>query len=90
MEFEWDEDKRQSNIAKHGIDFLDARRLFDGRPAIQLTSSFEAEERYLTIGYLDGRFVTAVWTWRHDNIRFISVRHARQREIESFFTQRSR
>ena len=31
MEFEWDEDKRQSNIAKHGIDFDRAATLFDGR-----------------------------------------------------------
>ena len=32
LEFEWDEEKRLSNIAKHGIDFLRVRELFDGRP----------------------------------------------------------
>lgn len=30
MEFEWDEDKRQSNIRKHGIDFVDVPAVFDG------------------------------------------------------------
>jgi uncharacterized protein len=29
MEFEWDEAKNRQNIAKHGIDFADARRIFD-------------------------------------------------------------
>jgi uncharacterized DUF497 family protein len=32
MDFEWDEAKRQRNIRERGLDFLDARRLFDGRP----------------------------------------------------------
>ncbi len=32
MEFEWDEDKRQANLRKHGLDLIDARALFDGRP----------------------------------------------------------
>jgi uncharacterized DUF497 family protein len=30
MEFEWDEAKRAANIAKHGFDFLQAKRVFDG------------------------------------------------------------
>jgi len=31
MEFEWDEAKRQANILKHGIDFVDAGAIFDRR-----------------------------------------------------------
>jgi uncharacterized DUF497 family protein len=34
MNFEWDEVKRRSNIEKHGIDFIRARHVFDGRPAM--------------------------------------------------------
>ncbi len=30
MQFEWDESKRISNIRKHGIDFLDVPKVFDG------------------------------------------------------------
>jgi uncharacterized DUF497 family protein len=30
MDFEWDEDKRQANIRKHGIDFVDVPAVFDG------------------------------------------------------------
>ena len=31
--FEWDEAKNQTNVRKHGIDFLDAVRVFDRRRA---------------------------------------------------------
>jgi uncharacterized DUF497 family protein len=31
MLFEWDEGKRQTNLAKHGIDFRDAIRVLMGR-----------------------------------------------------------
>jgi uncharacterized DUF497 family protein len=31
MDFEWDEAKRQANILKHGIDFVDAMGIFTSR-----------------------------------------------------------
>ena len=31
MEFEWDEAKNEANLAKHGIDFDDAIKLFTNR-----------------------------------------------------------
>jgi hypothetical protein len=34
MEFEWDENKRQSNLSKHGIDFVDAAKIFN-RPVLE-------------------------------------------------------
>jgi hypothetical protein len=39
MNFEWDETKRQQNLAKHGIDFLGAALAFDGRAAMMLYSA---------------------------------------------------
>ena len=30
QEFEWDDAKRRSTIRKHGIDFEDAKLIFDG------------------------------------------------------------
>lgn len=89
MEFEWDEDKRQRNLAKHEIDFIDARHLFDGRPITQTMSPFAYEERYITVGVLHGRFVAAIWTYRNDNVRFISVRRARRQEIAQYHGQHS-
>ena len=38
MLFEWDESKRQANLAKHHIDFRDAKRVFDGPCSRELTA----------------------------------------------------
>ncbi len=80
MEFEWDEAKRQRNLAKHGVDFLDATALFDGRPVVTAVGQHPDEPRFLTTGELDGRCYTVVWTWRGENIRLISARRARDAE----------
>ena len=80
MEFEWDEDKRQINLIKHKIDFEDARRIFDGRPALVIPGRFVLEERTLTIAELDDRFVAVVWTKRGEKIRIISARRTRDAE----------
>ncbi len=84
MEFEWNEAKRQRNLAKHDIDFLDVRHLFDGRALVTLRSPYPDEERYLTTGIIHGRFVTAVWTRRDSMIRIISARRARDAETRRY------
>jgi uncharacterized protein len=81
MDFEWDEDKRQANVAKHGIDFLRARRVFDGRARLDVASPRGSEDRIATTARLDGRFVTVVWVWRGEHrVRIISARRARGAE----------
>jgi uncharacterized DUF497 family protein len=82
MQFEWDETKRESNLAKHGVDFVLGEMLFDGRPVTTAPSRRQTEERYMTTGEIDGRFFTAIWTWRGDVIRLISMRRARNAEKE--------
>ncbi len=84
MRFEWDEEKRALNLAKHGIDFDRAVDLFDGRPVREVRSAYLLEERWLTIGPLDGKLVTAVWTPRGDSVRLISVRRARNGEERDY------
>ena len=37
MEFEWDEAKRRSNLAAHGIDFEDAIAIWEG-PVLEVPS----------------------------------------------------
>ncbi|HEV2127536.1 MAG TPA: BrnT family toxin [Thermomicrobiales bacterium] len=79
-EFEWDEDKRRSNIAKHGIDFVRARAVFDGRPLAHIPSPVPHEARTMTIAILDDVHVAAVWTERDGKRRFIAVRRASRSE----------
>ncbi len=80
MDFEWDDAKRQANLAKHRVDFVDVQELLDGRPVFTAVSQHPDEQRFVTTGILDGRFYTVIWTWRGDNIRLISARRARDAE----------
>ena len=84
MEFEWDEAKRVSNIAKHGLDFVRIARLLDGPHVTKRASGAHGEERLLLTGKLDGRAVTAVATWRGEKMRIISLRSARNDERRGY------
>jgi uncharacterized protein len=80
LDFEWDEAKRDANLAKHGIDFRDAVDLFDGRPIYTFPSRREAEDRYVSVGLVGDQFIAAVWIPRNDIVRIISMRRARDGE----------
>jgi uncharacterized DUF497 family protein len=80
MNFEWNEDKRQRNLEKHGIDFLRACQVFDGRPRLDIASPRKGEQRFQTTAQFGSRFVTVVWTERAGVVRIISARRARDGE----------
>ena len=84
MQVEWDEAKRQRNLAKHGLDFRAMRRLFDGRPVVTARSSYPDEERYLTTGVVHEVVVSVVWTRRDTAIRIISARRASHAERRAY------
>jgi uncharacterized protein len=84
VEFEWDEDKRQINLWKHGIDFLRARQLFDGRLVFESSNERHVELRTLTTGIIEGKFYTVIWTWRDGKVRIISCRRARDGEERAY------
>lgn len=77
---EWDEAKRATNLAKHGIDLIRGDELFDGRPTFNREARSDIELRIQTTGLVDGEFRTLVWTWRGENRKFISMRSARDEE----------
>ncbi|MBI3037497.1 BrnT family toxin [bacterium] len=81
MEFEWDEAKNQVNKAKRGIDFKDAKQVFDGRTISFIDHRFDyGKEREVTLGMLGEMVVVIVHTTRGEKIRIISMRKARPRE----------
>jgi len=41
MRFEWDEQKRQSNLLKHGFDFVDVEEVFKGFTVTILDDRFD-------------------------------------------------
>lgn len=60
MHYEWDEAKRQSNIEKHGIDFIGIEEVFAGEIVTILDDRFDyGEIRCVTVGLLNGRVVSS-------------------------------
>jgi uncharacterized DUF497 family protein len=84
VEFEWDEDKRLTNLVKHGFDFQRATELFDGRPVVEIQSTYSLEARFKTTGLVDEVCVTAIWTRRENALRLISVRRAHDDEEREY------
>jgi len=55
MEFEWDPAKATSNLAKHGVDFPTAMRVFDDQNILLgLDPRPRGEMRYQAIGSVSG------------------------------------
>ena len=84
MLFEWDETKRQSNLAKHGVDFTAAKRMLEDMPTmLEDTRQDYGELRCLAIGKDAGRLLVVAFTAftvRDGVYRIISARKANARE----------
>ena len=69
MNFEWDDIKRKLNIKKHGIDFINVSKIFDVYTLTIKDYRFDyGEERFVTLGILEGRVVAVVHTENEDSI----------------------
>ena len=84
MKFEYDPDKSAVNSEKHGIDFDEARALWDDPYLIEAPANVTDEPRFLAVGMIGARHWTAVYTYRSDRVRIISVRRARKQEIDHY------
>ena len=83
-EFEFDDDKSQANLEKHGIDFEAAQALWHDPDLLEVQAKTEGEPRCLIIGRIGVKHWSAVVTYRDGRIRVISVRRARKREVELY------
>ncbi|MFZ1302161.1 MAG: BrnT family toxin [Candidatus Microsaccharimonas sp.] len=81
--FEWDDEKRAAALEKHGIDFLDATRIFTG-PVLRARSTFEGEDRWIAVGLLDGLEIAVIYTLRDSTCRIITARRARTNERKRY------
>ncbi len=78
--FEYDPQKSEANLSKHGIDFQESQALWNDTDRIEFTARFRDEERYGLIASLRGKLWTAIFTIRENRIRMISVRRSRENE----------
>lgn len=83
-DFEWDDAKAASNLAKHGVTFQEAKKVFDDAFSIDGVDEHEDEDRFYTIGTSDGRLLVVAYTFRGDVIRIISARAADSHERRKY------
>ncbi len=91
MTFEFDKNKSAINKSKHNIDFKEAQELWSDPYSFEIPSpQCEDEERYLVLGKIQSNNYTAIITYRDNNIRIISVRRSREKEIKLYESIRAR
>lgn len=88
MEFEFDDTKSQSNLAKHGINFLDAQELWADPDRVEIPARIEDEPRFLVIGTIAQKCWSAIITYRENRVRMISVRRSRKEEVAIYESNR--
>jgi uncharacterized protein len=85
--FEWDEDKAQRNLIKHGVSFEEAATVFEDFNAVTIEDtehSFQ-EMRYIEVGVSDrNRLLLVSYTERETRLRIISARPCTSREARLY------
>jgi uncharacterized DUF497 family protein len=84
MPFEWDPQKNIANKEKHGIDFETAKRLWSDENRVEIHALHPVEDRCILIGRNDDKLWSAIYTWRGNTIRIISVRRSREKEVDLY------
>ena len=85
--FEWDEEKRQNNIEKHGVDFPDAADVFED-PEVSILPDLRedyGEDRFNAYGFSNGRKMRVCFTLRNDKIRVITMFKANERDWRKYY-----
>lgn len=87
MEFEWDEQKAKSNLAKHKVSFDEAKTVFEDALFLMFADidhSFE-ERRFIILGESNkGRLLVVAFAERDAATRIISARKATAKERKSY------
>ena len=92
LDISWDPIKAQSNIAKHGVPFVQAATVLHDALALTVfdAAHSEFEERWFTLGMSsDGKLLAVSHTYQHTGpihvrVRIISAREATRRERQQY------
>jgi uncharacterized DUF497 family protein len=90
IEFEWDEAKNQANIAKHGISFVQAQKIFGGAVWSRVDQRMDyGETRLISVGMLEQAAIIVVvaHTERTGKMRIISARRANRKERRRYYEE---
>jgi uncharacterized DUF497 family protein len=82
----WDSRKRESNLAKHGIDFADIAEFFDDQNLVEQSDTRRdyGEPRLQALGRVGSEVLFVAYTWRDGKRRLISARKASREERQIY------
>jgi len=91
LRFRWSKAKARENYRKHGISFEFAKAVFNDAFAIDLLDDRRdyGEERFVTVGMVEGRMLYVAYSERDNVIRMISARRATKHEEQAYYAQGS-
>lgn len=91
MKYEWDENKRQSNLEKHGLDFNDAHLVYESPCKLTLPGKTKAEPRLHDLAEIEDAVVvlSCIYTLRGKTVRIISFRQASATERKLYYEKNS-
>ncbi|KGM30429.1 hypothetical protein P409_33090 [Inquilinus limosus MP06] len=85
MVFEWDPDKAETNLAKHGVAFEAAGDFDFTTSIIRLDNRIDyGEPRWVAVGFIGRRLHVLVFSGRKAGLRIISLRRANSRERRNY------
>ena len=87
MNVEWDEEKAEANLGKHGVSFEEARTVFDDPLYVDFYDPDHShdEHRYIILGRSQqGRLLLVSYTERGDVLRLISSREVTPAERKAY------
>ena len=87
MDFEWDPEKAEDNLAKHGVSFAEATEIFgdDLSSTAADPEHSHGERRYLIFGRSrSDKYLVVSFTERGDTLRLISARAMTRRERKAY------
>lgn len=84
MRFEYDLNKSNTNKEKHGIDFVEGQEIWKDQNLLVIPLQYPSEPRLIAIGKLKAKHYTAIFTYRSEKIRIISIRRARKEEVKLY------
>ena len=87
LTFEWDPDKAQANLVKHGVGFLEAATVLGDLQSLTIAdpNHSKGEQRFVSVSMSDcQRLLVVAHTEWEERIRIISARRATRREQRAY------
>ncbi|HOE60115.1 MAG TPA: BrnT family toxin [Kiritimatiellia bacterium] len=84
MNVEFDPDKSAANLKKQGTGFLEAQALWEDADRLLVPARTQGGPRHMLVGKTGQKHWSAIFTYRGEAVRIISVRRARKEEVDAY------